>query len=117
MSTQGRNSRTAVALGILSTIIVAAAIPSLWIRLNGAVVAPASPAAQDEPHRSPIALASSSDGTLFGAGLQTPPSAANWRLPQRQSYTLFGAGLQTPPTPFRGPGRIAGLPPVHKRGG
>jgi len=23
---------------------------------------------------------------------------------------LFGAGLQTPPTPFRGPGRTAGLP-------
>jgi len=34
MSTQGRNSRTAVALGVLSTIIVAAAIPSLWIRLR-----------------------------------------------------------------------------------
>ncbi len=39
--------------------------------------------------------------TLFGAGLQTPP-CAGW---------LFGAGLQTPPTPFRGPGRTAGLPP------
>ncbi len=25
---------------------------------------------------------------------------------------LFGAGLLTPPTPFRGPGRIAGLPRV-----
>ena len=58
MSTQGRYSRTAVALGVLSTIIVAAAIPSLRTRLSGAEVAPSSaPAAKDEPHRSPIALA------------------------------------------------------------
>jgi len=76
MSTQGRNSRTAVALGVLSTIIVAAAIPSLWIRLDGAELPPASPAAQDEPHRSPIALALSSDGTRLLVANQTAGSVS-----------------------------------------
>ena len=72
MSMQGRYSRTAVALGVLSTIIVAAAIPSLWTRLSGAEVAPSSsPAAKDEPHRSPIALALSSDGSRLLAANQT----------------------------------------------
>ncbi|MGO8899306.1 MAG: hypothetical protein ACLQU5_13315 [Isosphaeraceae bacterium] len=62
MSTQGRYSRIAAALGVLSTIIVAAAIPSLRARLSGAEVAPSSsPAAKDDPHRSPIALALSLD--------------------------------------------------------
>ncbi|HMF37460.1 MAG TPA: hypothetical protein VKF17_12500 [Isosphaeraceae bacterium] len=74
MSAEGRNSRTSVALGVLSTIIVAAAIPSLWIRLHGAEVAPASPAAKDEPHRSPIALALSSDGTRLLVANQTAGS-------------------------------------------
>jgi len=76
MSTQGRNSRTAVALGVLSTIIVAAAIPSLWIRLDGAELPPASPAAKDEPHRSPIALALSSDGTRLLVANQTAGSVS-----------------------------------------
>ena len=76
MSRQGRNSRTSGALGVLSTIIVAAAIPSLWIRLHGAEVAPASPAAKDEPHRSPIALALSSDGTRLLVANQTAGSVS-----------------------------------------
>jgi YVTN family beta-propeller protein len=56
-----------VALGVLSTIIVAAAIP-----LFGAD----SPAAKDEPHRSPIALALSSDGTRLLVANQTAGSVS-----------------------------------------
>ena len=77
MSTQGRYSRTAVALGVLSTIIVAAAIPSLWTKLSGAEVAPSSsPAAKDDPHRSPLALALSSDGSRLLVANQTAGSVS-----------------------------------------
>ena len=40
MSMQGRSTRAAVALGVLITVIVAAAIPSLRTGLNGAEAAP-----------------------------------------------------------------------------
>ncbi|MGZ3335331.1 MAG: YncE family protein, partial [Isosphaeraceae bacterium] len=77
MSTQGRYSRTAVALGVLSTIIVAAAIPSLRTKLSGAEVAPSSsPAAKDDPHRSPLALALSSDGSRLLVANQTAGSVS-----------------------------------------
>ena len=43
MSMQGRSTGTAVALGVLITVIVAAAIPALRTGLNGAEIAPSSP--------------------------------------------------------------------------
>ena len=78
MSTQGRHTGTAAALIILSTIIVASAMPfaSRRIGLNGAEVAPSAPTQMDEPHRSPIALALSSDGTRLLVANQTAGSVS-----------------------------------------
>jgi YVTN family beta-propeller protein len=76
MSMHWRLTRTAMAVGILITALLAAAMPSVRTNLNGAEAAPSPVQTKVEPHRSPIALALSSDGNRLLVANQTAGSVS-----------------------------------------